>query len=96
MVWIFGYGSLVWKAGFPYTRREPGWVKGFKRRFWWWSEDHRGLPGAPGRVVNLLPDDEDSVVWGVAYHIDDRDWERTVRNQLDHREKGGYLSLIHI
>ena len=55
------------------------------RRFWWWSVDHRGVKEAPGRVVNLLPADPDSKVWGVAYEIDDKVWEETVRAQLDHR-----------
>ena len=29
-------------------------------------------------------------VWGVAYEISNEDWEGGVRDQLDHREKGGY------
>ena len=29
-------------------------------------------------------------VWGLAYEISDEDWEGGVRDQLDHREKGGY------
>jgi len=86
--WIFGYGSLVWRAGFPYAERCPAWIRGYSRRFWQGSTDHRGVPGAPGRVVTLVRD-PDAVCFGMAYRLRAGDLEH-VLDHLDHRERGGY------
>jgi len=45
-MWIFGYGSIVWKPEINYIQRLDGHVKGYIRRFWQLSEDHRGQPGS--------------------------------------------------
>lgn len=89
--WIFGYGSLVWRPDFEHSEKEVAYITGWKRRFWQGSTDHRGVPGAPGRVVTLMQEPH-AQCWGVAYRIAGNGAERILRT-LDFREKGGYQRL---
>ena len=86
-VWLFGYGSLIFKADFPYIERRPAYIGGWARRFWQGSHDHRGTETAPGRVVTLAPE-HGAVCHGMAYLVTPEEFAH-----LDHREKNGYLRL---
>ena len=50
-LWIFGYGSLCWKADFVHAETRVGFVRGWRRFFAQRSADHRGTPAAPGLVA---------------------------------------------
>jgi cation transport regulator ChaC len=87
-VWLFGYGSLIFKADFPFLDRRGASIANWSRRFWQGSHDHRGTPAAPGRVVTLVPD-PGAICHGMAYLITPEEFAH-----LDHREKNGYLRLV--
>lgn len=82
--WVFGYGSLIYKVDFPWLDRRPARIRGWSRRFWQGSHDHRGTPERPGRVVTLVEEGGASCA-GMAYRV-----EPGVFAHLDHREKNGY------
>ena len=87
-VWVFGYGSLIWRPGFEFLSRRRARVHGWQRRFWQGSHDHRGVPERPGRVVTLVPE-SGGICDGVAYLVD-RDVAEATFEALDYREKNGY------
>ncbi len=87
-VWVFGYGSLIWRPDFAFIEAAPARLKGYSRRFWQGSHDHRGTPYRPGRVVTLIPDVQHHCD-GVAYLLDAETVAATFE-ALDYREKNGY------
>jgi glutathione-specific gamma-glutamylcyclotransferase len=65
-LWIFGYGSLMWKPGFPYEEAVKGRVTGYRRCFCIYSTNHRGSGDRPGLVLGL---DRGGVCDGVALRV---------------------------
>ncbi|KAK3043660.1 hypothetical protein RJ639_000076 [Escallonia herrerae] len=100
VMWVFGYGSLIWKAGFHYDDRLVGFIKGYRRVFYQGSTDHRGTVDYPGRTVTLEPaegeicgmpiacgKEANSMQWGVAYKISQKEDEEIALTYLEVREK---------
>jgi cation transport regulator ChaC len=85
-VWIFAYGSLIFRPDFPWVERRRAYVRGWERRFWQGSPDHRGVPEAPGRVVTLVAG---KGCGGCAYRIDPNGAE-AILTALDAREQAGF------
>jgi cation transport protein ChaC len=52
-VWIFGYGSLIWRPEFDFTEKRPAQIDGFHRALCLWSRINRGTPEVPGLVFGL-------------------------------------------
>jgi glutathione-specific gamma-glutamylcyclotransferase len=81
-LWVFGYGSLIWKPEFDYAERRPARVVGWHRALKMWSRINRGTPDCPGLVFGLL---SGGSCQGVAFRIPKADGPR-VLEQLWARE----------
>lgn len=66
-LWVFGYGSLIWRPGFDYVERQPALLKGAHRALCIYSHIHRGTPDQPGLVLGL---DHGGACNGVAFRVD--------------------------
>lgn len=85
-LWVFGFGSLMWRPGFVYTEIHAAVLNGYRRDMCFLSIHYRGTPEIPGLVCGLVQADEPRMVCkGRAFRIHKSD-EAEVVAYLDDRE----------
>jgi glutathione-specific gamma-glutamylcyclotransferase len=68
-LWVFGYGSLMWRPGFDYVEAVPARVAGYRRALCVRSYVHRGTRERPGLVLGL---DRGGICKGMAFRVEAR------------------------
>ncbi len=65
-IWVFGYGSLIWKPDFPFQEMRRGRLDGFHRDLCAYSVEHRGTVARPGLIFAL---DRGGICDGAAFRV---------------------------
>lgn len=81
--WVFGYGSLMWRPGFPFAERRAATLYGRRRAFCIYSVHHRGTYENPGLVLGLAPG---GACRGAAYRVAEADWAETYAYLLEREQ----------
>jgi glutathione-specific gamma-glutamylcyclotransferase len=74
-LWVFGYGSLMWRPGFDFIEQVPARLIGEHRALCVYSFVHRGTPEKPGLVLGL---DRGGACRGIAFRVAEQNRETTI------------------
>jgi cation transport protein ChaC len=74
-LWVFGYGSLMWRPGFDFVEQAPARLIGEHRALCVYSFVHRGTPEKPGLVLGL---DRGGACRGIAFRVAEQNREATI------------------
>jgi cation transport protein ChaC len=84
-LWIFAYGSLMWRPGFEAEEVVHARLVGWRRSFCIYSRFHRGSDRRPGLVLGL---DRGGMCEGIAFRVSADNARQTLR-YLREREQVG-------
>ena len=88
-LWVFGYGSLLWKPEFTIAEQRIATLRGYHRRFCLLQRRFRGSPERPGLVLAL---ERGGSCKGVAFRLDGADPHVSLMPVWRREMKGkGYL-----
>jgi cation transport protein ChaC len=92
-LWVFGYGSVMWRPGFAHLESHVARLNGYHRDLCVWSWFHRGSPQNPGLVMGL---NAGGACVGRAYRVAEAVKEK-VAHYLYARElvTPAYLPILH-
>src|SRR5690606_16489729 len=82
-LWVFGYGSLMWRPGFVYEEVRRATLVGYRRCFCIYSTHHRGSSARPVLVLGL---DRGGACHGMAFRVE-AEQRREVLAYLGGREQ---------
>ena len=92
-LWIFGYGSLMWKPGFEYAEAARARLIGYRRCFCIYSVNHRGQPSRPGLVLGL---DRGGMCDGLAYRVAPANARATAEYLRVREQVNGVYREVHV
>jgi len=92
-LWVFGYGSLMWRPGFPHEEIVRARVEGYSRSFCVYSVHHRGVEGRPGLVLGL---DRGGSCTGMAYRVAAANAGSTLKYLREREQVNGVYRETHL
>lgn len=93
ILWVFGYGSLMWHPGFAFVERQTATVLGYHRALCVYSHVHRGTPEKPGLVLGL---DRGGSCKGIAFCVTAAMADKTIAYLREREQVTSVYRELHL